>query len=187
VFAISGTVAPGTTGTLANSAAATVAAGISDPQASNNSATLDTSPVPQADVAVGLSAEPASYIAGAVLDYTLVVNNAGPDAALSTTVVDIFPAALGGISWSCIPSGGATCPTNGSGNLSLQVNLPVGGEVVFDVSGTVAVGTTANLTNSVTAVVSASIVDPVPANNSASLDTPAGSLVPAIFRDGFEQ
>ena len=186
VFEISGTVAPGTTGTVSNSATAVVAGGIVDPQSSNNTATVNTAPVPQADVAVGLSADPASYVAGAALDYTLVVNNAGPDAAPSTTVVDIFPAALTGITWTCSGSSGATCPANGNGNISLQVNLPSGGEVVFDVNGTVAPGTTTPLNNSITAVVAASITDPVPANNSASLETPAESLDPQIFADGFE-
>jgi uncharacterized repeat protein (TIGR01451 family) len=44
VFAIDGTVAPGTTGVLVNSATAVVAAGIADPLAQNNVATVQTAP-----------------------------------------------------------------------------------------------------------------------------------------------
>jgi hypothetical protein len=44
VFAIDGTVAPGSTGVLVNTATAVVAAGIEDPIAQNNVATVQTAP-----------------------------------------------------------------------------------------------------------------------------------------------
>jgi uncharacterized repeat protein (TIGR01451 family) len=170
-FDISGTVAPGTTGTISNSATVVIAAGITDPQPANNTITVNTTPVPEADVAVGLSSDPIEYTPGAQLNYTLVVNNAGPGAAPATTVVDIFPAVLSGVTWTCSGMNGATCPPGGSGNLSLQVNLPSTGEVVFEVTGTVSPIATAALSNSLTAVVSGAVIDPVPKNNSASIDT----------------
>jgi uncharacterized repeat protein (TIGR01451 family) len=139
----------------------------------------------QADVAVGLTADPTSYVAGAALNYTILVDNAGPAGAPGTTVVDVFPAAYGNVNWTCSGSGGATCPASGSGNIGTQVDLPAGGEVVFDVNGIVAPGTTDSLVNSVTAVLSGGITDPLPANNTATLITEAGGG-DDLFEDGFE-
>ena len=138
-----------------------------------------------ADVAVGMSAAPLAYLAGEPLDFTIVVNNTGPVAAPGTTVVDVFPAAYTGVTWTCAPSGGATCTAAGSGNITQLVNLPVGGEVVFDVTGIVAPGTTADLVNSATAVVGAGITDPDLGNNIATLTVQAAGP-PLIFADGFE-
>jgi uncharacterized repeat protein (TIGR01451 family) len=126
----------------------------------------------EADVAVGLTADPAEYTPGQALNYTIVVNNAGPDAAIGTTVVDIFPGSLTGVTWTCAATGGASCVAGGSGNITQLVGLPAGGEVVFDVNGIVAPGTTAPLLNSVTAVVPGGVTDPVPGNNTASVETP---------------
>lgn len=140
--------------------------------------------VQEADVAVALSANPTAYTAGAPLSYSVVVNNIGPAAAPGTTVVDVFPAAYTGVTWTCAGTGGATCAANGSGNIAQLVNLPVGGEVTFSVNGVVAPGTTGALVNSATAVVGGGITDPMQANNSATL-----SLNPqtdGIFADGFE-
>jgi uncharacterized repeat protein (TIGR01451 family) len=139
---------------------------------------------PQADVAVGLAATPEFYEAGQPLAYTVVVSNAGPSPAPGTTVVDILPAAITGATWSCTGTGGGTCPAAGSGNVTVPVNLPAGAQVVFDINGTVAPGTTGILVNSATAVVAAGIEDPVPGNNVATVQTaPASDL---IYADGFE-
>lgn len=148
-------------------------------------AVVDCAAVAQeAEVAVGLSANPSAYTAGQPLSYTIVVDNAGPVAANGTTIVDIFPAAFTGASWTCSATGGASCTATGSGNITQLVNLPVGGEVVFDVNGIVAPGTTGTVTNTVTAVVAGGITDPLQSNNTATLNTQpnAGEL----FADGFE-
>jgi len=139
----------------------------------------------QADVGVGAQTAPAQYTAGHALTYSLVIDNAGPLASPVTTVVDIFPAAFTAPSWTCTGSGGATCVVSGSGNLTQNVGLPVGGAVTFVVNGVVAPGTSGVLTNSVTAVVGGGISDPIPANNTATTDTTAASG-PEIFADGFE-
>ncbi len=149
-------------------------------------AVIDCAAGPQsADVGVGLVANPSAYIAGQPLSYTIVVDNAGPLASPSTTIVDIFPAALQTPTWTCTASGGASCTSPGSGNITQLVSLPVGGTVTYQVAGTVANGTTGLLSNSVTAVVGGSVSDPVPANNTATLDVPAGGGV-LIFLNGFE-
>jgi hypothetical protein len=49
VFTVDGTVAAGATGTLSNSATAVVGAPETDPDATNNSVTLDVDPLPVDD------------------------------------------------------------------------------------------------------------------------------------------
>lgn len=138
----------------------------------------------EADVAVGLAASPAAYTAGAPLAYTLVVSNAGPAAAPGTTVVDLFPAAFTGAAWTCSGSGGGACAASGAGNITQLVSLPPGGQVVFDVTGTVAPGTTGALVNSATAVLGAGLSDPLPGNNTDTVvSMPDDDL---IFAAGFE-
>jgi uncharacterized repeat protein (TIGR01451 family) len=140
----------------------------------------------EADVGVEAMTTPAEYTAGQALTYTIGIDNAGPVASPTTTIVDIFPAAFTAPSWTCSGTGGATCTASGSGNLTTNVNLPVGGAVTFSVSGSVAPGTTGLLTNSVTAVVGGSVTDPVSGNNTATTNTAAASVSVLIFENGFE-
>jgi uncharacterized repeat protein (TIGR01451 family) len=138
-----------------------------------------------ADVGVTMSATPTAYTAGSAPQYTIVVANAGPASSPSTTLVDTFPSALQSPTWTCTPSGGATCPAGSSGNIIGSSSLPSGGQITFTVNGTVAPGTTGTLTNSMTAVVNPPATDPGAANNTATLD-----LEPAvsdeIFANGFD-
>jgi uncharacterized repeat protein (TIGR01451 family) len=152
-------------------------------------AVIDCAAGPQeADVGVDVMTTPAQYVAGQPLTYTIVIDNAGPVGSGTNTIVDIFPAAFTAPSWTCSGSGGATCPASGNGNLTQNVNLPNGGAVTFVVNGTVAAATTGVLTNSVTAVVGGSVTDPIPANNTATINTLAGggSLPELIFENSFE-
>jgi uncharacterized repeat protein (TIGR01451 family) len=150
-------------------------------------AVIDCAVGPQeADIGVGATATPTQYLAGQPLTYTIVIDNDGPVASSTNTVVDIFPAAFTAPAWTCSGSGGATCAASGSGNITQNVSLPNGGAVTFVVNGTVAPGTTGILTNSVTAVVGGSVTDPIPGNNTATLETSAGGVVELVFANGFE-
>jgi uncharacterized repeat protein (TIGR01451 family) len=100
--------------------------------------------------------------------YTITVTNNGPDPVINANVVDNFPPALTGVSWTCTPSGGATCPPSGSGNINVLVNLPVGGSVVFTATATVTMSTTFGYANTATVSVPAGVVDNNPVNNSAT-------------------
>lgn len=149
-------------------------------------AVIDCTAGPQeADVGVEALATPAQYTAGQPLTYTIVIDNAGPVASSTNTVVDIFPAAYTAPTWTCSATGGASCPVSGSGNITHNVSLPVGSDVTYSVSGTVAVGTTGVLANSVTAVVGGAVTDPVAGNNTATTNTTAAGGV-LVFLDGFE-
>lgn len=138
-----------------------------------------------ADVSASMSATPNAYSPGNALQYTITVSNAGPAGAASTTLVDTFPAAYQSSTWTCAPSGGATCPAGSSGNIVGSASLPSGSHITFTVNGTVAPGTTGTLSNSMTAVVGPPATDPNGTNNTASLDlSPAVSDL--IFANGFD-
>jgi len=142
--------------------------------------------VNEADVGVTIFADPDQYTAGAALTYTITVANAGPAAAANTTVVDAFPAAFTGATWTCAASGGSSCTASGSGTIAQTVSLPAGSEVVYTVDGIVAAGTTGPLSNSATAVVGAPASDPDTTNNTASIETLPATNDDVIFTNGFD-
>ncbi|UXI67409.1 DUF11 domain-containing protein [Tahibacter amnicola] len=148
-------------------------------------AVLDCPVVAQnADVSVTMSASAPGYTAGASLSYTVVVANAGPSAAGNTSVVDIFPGAFGSIAWTCTASGGASCTSGGTGNITQVVSLPAGSQLTYAINGNVLATTTGVLSNSATAVVGGPAADPNSANNTATLELLPFSDV--IFQSGFE-
>lgn len=140
----------------------------------------------QADVAIAMSGDPAEYTPGDALTYTITLTNSGPDAAASTSVTDAFPAAFTNASWTCAASGGASCTASGSGSIDQLVNLPVGGEIVYTVTGTVAQGTSGVLTNTASATVGAPVIDPATGNNTATVSTPQAAPQDLIFKSGFD-
>ena len=116
----------------------------------------------------------------------LVVDNAGPSAAPNTTIVDIFPAALTGVSWTCTPAGGASCGagTSGNGNITQVVSMPSGSQLTYAINATVSPAATGIITNTASAVVGVGITDPMPGNNSQTLDIAADT--DRIFASDFE-
>ncbi len=137
-----------------------------------------------ADVTAAISTTPALYTPGAAISHTITIGNAGPDGAPSVVVVDAFPGAYNSVTWSCAASGGATCTSGGSGNISQVVNLPLGSQVTYTVNATVAAGTTGTQSNSVTAVVNSPTTDPNTVNNTATANTAPAS--DRIFASGFD-
>jgi len=135
---------------------------------------------------VTMSADPVQYTAGSDLTYTITIDNAGPVAATSTTVVDAFPPAYTGVTWTCATSGGASCAASGNGTIAQNVVLPADSAVIYTVHGIVAPGTTGTITNSATAVVGAPATDPDTTNNTATLDTDPAPADDVIFADGFD-
>lgn len=144
---------------------------------------VDCPTVPQtADVAVGMTASAAAYTPGSPLTYTITVSNAGP-ATAAATVVDLFPTSYTGVNWTCVGSGGSTCPAGGSGNITHNVTLAVGGAATYTVTGTVAANTTGGLGNAVTAIVGSPVTDPDTNNNTVTLTLQPDTDL--IFRDNF--
>lgn len=120
---------------------------------------------------------------GESVSYVIQVDNLGPSAVSQARVVDTFPPEFSSVDWTCSSSGGASCPTFGVGNIDVVVQLPVGGQVVFNATGTVGQSSTGRLVNTAT-VSAAGAVDPNELNNSSTDDntvlSPASDLVVSV-------
>jgi uncharacterized repeat protein (TIGR01451 family) len=104
------------------------------------------------DLSVAKTSSPNPYVAGQPLTYTVTVKNAGPGTAVDAAVADPLPSSLqgAGFTWTCAPSTSSTCAATGSGNITDTVTIPSGGDVVYTETGTVPIGTTAQLKNTAT-------------------------------------
>ena len=71
-------------------------------------------------------------VVGTATTYTITVTNAGPSTAANAVVTDAFPAALTGVIWSCVGTGGAVCGAPaGTGHINATVTVPVTGTLTF--------------------------------------------------------
>jgi 6-phosphogluconolactonase (cycloisomerase 2 family) len=114
--------------------------------------------------------------------FTMTVTNGGPNDIAGGTVTVVMNADAGAVTWTCAATNG-TCTSGGSGEISDTIDLAAGGTLVYTISGTVpdqAPGPYA--TASATVAVPAGVIDPVASNDTAV----QSSLIPSIFRDGFE-
>ncbi|HNJ98370.1 MAG TPA: DUF11 domain-containing protein [Ilumatobacteraceae bacterium] len=88
--------------------------------------------------------------AGDSITYTIVVTLASGDSAINATVADTLPAAIQDATWTCAASPGASCTSNGSGNVVASVSLPLGGSAAFTVHGTLSTEFSGELSNTAT-------------------------------------
>ncbi|CAM3715836.1 hypothetical protein [Nocardioides zeicaulis] len=142
----------------------------SDPDLSNNNASVSTSVVRQADVALTATASPASPVPGTDVTYTFVATNNGTSRATAVQLSDTLPAAFR-VGPATADQG--TCTVTGSQVRCAIGTLDPGQSVQVVVVATLSSGAgAAALTN--TASVSSTTNDPVPGNNVASTTvTPA--------------
>lgn len=124
--------------------------------------------------------------AGSAVSYTVVVSNAGPNAANNAIFADPAVANLtvSGVTCGSI-AGGAACPTAGNTTVALMQGagiviptLPSSGSVTFTVTGTT--GTSGTIVNTATIAPPSGTVDPSTANNSAT-DTDTILLPSLLF------
>lgn len=135
---------------------------------------------------------PATVLQGTPVTYTLTVTNSGAyaiDAADAPTVTDVLPATLTGASWTCTPSGGASCAASGAGNLNTTgLTLPVNASVTYTVAATLDAGTPCGgvLTNSASADFgsSSSFLDPDETNNVPSVSSSISCAVTLVANPG---
>lgn len=150
-------------GTLTNQAS--ISSAVSDPNASNNNATRNTTITAQADLAVGISGPAGTVNINDTVNYTITITNNGPNTASTLQVQDIVDVngigitglTAAGSGWSCTPGGTTTCtlPSLSSGSSStITISVQPTGSGI--------------LRNS--ASVSSSVSDPNNSNNSAAID-----------------
>lgn len=173
VVTINGTAPQGPL-TLSNTATVTPPSGVNDPNPGNNQDEAGTViGAPTADLAV-VKTGPATVGTGGAISYTVIVSNAGPDAANGAVFSDPVPAGITAVTASCGgPTGGAVCgPVNVSGNLvtSTITTLPAGGSVSFTIGGT-APATVTSLSNTAGVQPPPGTLDPDPSDNEDTVET----------------
>src|SRR5205823_14326624 len=84
------------------------------------------------DLSVTKTDNQTSVVAGGPVAYTIVVSNAGPAAMTGVSVVDLFPPAVSGITFTSVATGGATGNTvTGTNNINDTVSLPAGSTITY--------------------------------------------------------
>ena len=99
---------------------------------------------------------------------TASCSNAGPNNATGANVAVTLPAALSGVSYQVLQTGGASGATAGSGNINQTVNVPVGGIIYYYVRGTISSAATGTLSTTATVTAPAGTIDVNTANNTAT-------------------
>ena len=75
---------------------------MTDPNPANNSAADTDTLEPGADLSITKTDGKATVVMGQLITYTIVVSNAGPNAANGATVTEELPAAMTGAAWTCV-------------------------------------------------------------------------------------
>src|SRR5262249_5020020 len=139
-----------------------------DPDTADNSAVASLlAQAPTADLALAKGVAPTAASVGDLVTFTVTLSNIGPDDATGVTVSDVLPAGLSFVS--ATPSQGTFDPSTG---------LWVVGAVMTTTSPTLAilarVVSPPPLTNTAT-IAHSDQVDPVPGNDTASVELAAAS------------
>ncbi|MCU0754302.1 MAG: choice-of-anchor D domain-containing protein [Xanthomonadales bacterium] len=146
----------------------------------SGSFTLSGTAAPSADLAI-VKTSNTTLLGNGLIQYTLVVSNAGPSAVTGATVADVFAAGFSNVLWTCVGINGGGCAGSGSGDINQSVNLPVGGAVVYSITATAPAPLPPQLSNTATVATPSDVVDPTPGNNASTVVDVIG-----IFRNGFE-
>ena len=164
-----------TTADVTNTVTVAAPPGVTDPDLADNTASDTDVMALRADLVISKTDGSASVTPGAPISYTVIATNVGPSDVVGATVTDLVPAAIGAATWTCVGNTGGACVTSsGPAPINHLVNLPVGGSVRFTINGVVDSSLGTNLVNTATVAAPVGVVDPIPANNSATdVDTTA--------------
>jgi uncharacterized repeat protein (TIGR01451 family) len=135
---VTGEVAADAEGTIVNTATVAAPAGVSDPDPSDNTATVTSSTSPPADLFVDKSFVADRVDPGRSVEFVVTVGNRGPGVVTGAQLVDELSGELLDASWTCSAGPGARCGVpSGRGGLSLTLDLGVGATAVVRMSATV--------------------------------------------------
>ena len=168
---LTGTIDPSATGALTNTAHVGPAAGVTDPDLSNNTATDTDTLTPEADLSLSKTDGVTSVVPGTSTTYTIVVRNVGPSGVIGASVSDPLPAGGAGGTWAfagATGGGAVSGPTGGTGALAATVDLPAGATVTFTFTVDVSATATGTLVNTATVTPPVGVTDTDPANDSAT-------------------
>ncbi|MGE0129622.1 MAG: S8 family serine peptidase [Blastocatellales bacterium] len=163
--------------TLSNTA--TISSSASDPNAANNSATATTTVIARADLEVISKVDaPDPVVTNNPLTYTITVRNNGPSVATGVVLNDPLP--FGAIFNNCSATGGGVCGGAGQSRMVTFASLAVGASatVTFETTANCALANDTVINNE--AMITATTIDPILANNSKSAATLAKNPPPVI-------
>ncbi len=174
VVSITGTLSPGVTGTVTNTASVVPPLDTTDPNPANNSAGVANPVNPVADLVL-VKSGPATVVPGGPVSYTITVTNAGPSHAVGVLITDNIPPVITNVTFTCAATGGSTCGTpDGSGNnisvIASILALP-GNSVVITVQGTVSTSAAGSFQNTASVRPPAGLTDPDLTNNDSTVTT----------------
>ena len=165
VFQLTLAIDPNLTGTLSNTAFVAPPAGVSDPDASNDSATDTDTLTPQTDLSITKTDGQTSAVPGTNNTKTVVVTNTGPSAVVDAVVTDILPP---GVTFVSITGGSAAYDVGANTVRSTTVTLAPGESVTYLVTVAIDPDLTGSLSNTATVSPPSGVTDPLPDNNSAT-------------------
>ncbi len=143
--------------------------------------------LPSADLQIAKTNQRTTLVSGQSTVYSIVVANAGPNAANAARVSDNLPASLINGVYACNPANSSVpCPMacSGNGNVLCHVDLPVNAYLRIDVMATVQGSLGSTVRNEATVEVPAGLVS-LNAANDISVDEDL--IVPdGLFLNGFE-
>jgi uncharacterized repeat protein (TIGR01451 family) len=122
---------------------------------------------------------------GATMQYQLSVFNAGPGSVTGVVIADNVPDYLSSVTWTCVPTGTATCSTasGGGNNVSLTGTMAALSTLTVLITG---IGNSATslsgLTNTASVTAPAGIVDTNLVNNTDSVPTAVAATVVSITK-----
>jgi uncharacterized repeat protein (TIGR01451 family) len=173
-YTVNATIQSSATGNLTNTATVTAPGGVTDPTPGNNSATDTDTLTPSADVGVDKTG-PATITPGNNITYTISVTNNGPSNATSLSFSDAVPIGTTFVSvttpagWTrtdAVPVGGTGTITFTAASLAAGAPASVFTLIVNANLGLADATIIANTVN-----VSSATADPVPGNNSDTVNT----------------
>ena len=168
-YKTTGTINPSASGSMSDTTTVSVPAGVTDPNAANNTATDTDTLVAQADLKVTITDGKSAAKAGAKDTYTITVSNPGPSTATGAVVSDTFPNTFTAVTFTATQSGGASgFTTSGSGNISDTVTLPSASSITYKATGTISSSASGSISATATVSVPAGFADPNAANNTAT-------------------
>src|SRR5437016_9230693 len=112
-------------------------------------------------------------VAGATINYTIVVSNPGPNDISGIGVADTFPTLLTGETFTASQTGGASGFTaSGSGNIQDTVAMPANSTITYTATALIPSSGTGTLSNTATVTGTVGFNEPNLANNSATDTSP---------------
>jgi uncharacterized repeat protein (TIGR01451 family) len=164
-------------------------------QGTNSGSTFNTAPssasytinVLHSDLSIALDDGVTNVTPGGSTTYTMTVGNAGPDDVTDAIVIDVAPAGIAFVGWTCSvtnPGAGSVttaCGTaSGVGDIDSTVTMKSGAVITYVITASVDAGASGSLTN--TAVISppSGTTDAAPGNNTASDTDTVTPIVPSV-------